>query len=119
MRKSLVLLALLISAPALAQTYPFPKATTRTSVSIVSGSTFQTLLAQLAPGAVRASLTIENNNTNGDNCWITVDGGTATKGNAILLTPGGSYTRYYPFTPANLIQGTCASNGDTIYVDNQ
>jgi hypothetical protein len=44
-------------------------ATTNGSISITTGNTFQQALAALGVSpANRRSLTIENNNTNGDNC---------------------------------------------------
>ena len=96
-----------------------PAVTANASAVITTGNTFQTVLAALAQGAIgRRSLTIENNNAT-DSCWITVDGGAATKGTAILLLPGGSYARYYPYVPSQAIQATCATTGDTLYVDTQ
>ena len=105
------------------------------SVAITAGNTYQTILTY---SFNRNSLTIENNNTNGDNCWIEVTGlvqsgdTTATTrtppgGSAlaaskisILLTPsGGSYTRYFPYLPSAAIVATCAADGDTLYVDTQ
>lgn len=89
------------------------------SVTITAGNTFQTAVAALTPPALRRSLTIQNNNTNGDNCWVFVGGGSATKGTAILLNQGGSYTRYYPYVPSDAIQATCTTTSDTLYVDTQ
>jgi hypothetical protein len=104
-------------------------ATVNGSVSITTGNTFQTVLAAVTggfpvfnPGGIptgRRSLTIENNNTNGDNCWIFIGSGTATKATSMLLGQGGSYTRYWPYVPSDVIQATCASNSDTLYVDTQ
>ncbi|EJN14745.1 hypothetical protein PMI42_01719 [Bradyrhizobium sp. YR681] len=101
------------------------------SVSITTGNTFQTI--QSANNSRRA-LTIQNNNT-ADNCYVNVDGSVAagsttatsvtTTGSkqsvtaakaSILLLPGGSYTRYYPYTDGGPIVATCASNGDSLYV---
>jgi hypothetical protein len=92
--------------------------TTNRSVTITTGSTFQNIITA---GQVTKSLTIQNNNTNGDNCWIFIGGGTATKATSILLSPGQSYGRYGPFVPSDVIQGTCATGGgvDSIYVDTQ
>ena len=108
-----------LPAAAFAQAITVPAATTNTPVSITTGNTFQTILTPPTAPAQWRSLTIENNNTNGDNCWITVNGGTPTKATAIILLPGGSYTRYFPYVPANKIQGTCATTSDTLYVDSQ
>jgi hypothetical protein len=120
-RQALVAVALL-SAPAVAtaEVAVAPAPTTNASVSIAAGNTFQTVLAAVAayPAAPRRSITIENNNTS-DNCWVYVGSGVATKGTAILLQPGGSYTRYSPFIPSDAIQATCAITSDTLYVDSQ
>jgi len=93
--------------------------TTNASVVIATGNTFQTILAALGtPPTPRRSLTIENNNAT-DSCWVFVGASAATKGISILLLPGGSYTRYYPYVPSDAIQATCATTADTIYVDVQ
>lgn len=110
-RLAAILLITLLCGPAFAQS-ALP--TDNDSVTIATGNTFQTILSARSP----RSLTIENNNA-GDNCWITVDGGSPTKAKAIMLLPGGSYTRYYPYVPNAAIQGTCATTGDSIYVDTQ
>jgi hypothetical protein len=95
-------------------------ATTNGSVSITLGNTFQQVLAVLgSPPASRRSLTIQNNNTNGDSCWLFIGGGAATKAISILLGQGGSYQRYFPYVPSDAIQATCTTTGDTIYVDSQ
>lgn len=93
-------------------------ATTNDSKVIATGNTFQTIVGAVGlPPAIRRSLTIQNNNTNTDNCWIFVGSGVATTANSILLAPGGSFQRYFPYVPSDLIQGTCATTGDTIYAD--
>lgn len=105
-----------------------PAATTNGSVAITAGNTFQSVLPALtfsstAPVTGRRSLTIQNNNTNGDNCWIEfgvgVTAANATKGASILLAQGASFTRYYPYVPSDAIQATCATTADTLYVDTQ
>ena len=98
------------------------------SVTITTGSTFQTVLTALAapPTVTRRSLTIQNNNTT-DNCWLTfgkigtslITTGNAAKGSSILLLAGGSLTRYWPYVQSDEIEATCASNSDTIYIDTQ
>lgn len=99
---------------------PTPAATVNGSVVITAGNTFQTILAALgAPPAARRSITIQNNQTTTDNCWIFIGSGAATKGASILLTPGGSYQRYYPYVPSDAIQATCTTTSDTLYVDTQ
>jgi len=68
---------------------------------------------------MRRSLTIQNNNIS-DNCWLFIGANaSATKGTSILLTPGQSYTRYYPYIPSDNISATCATTNDTLYIDTQ
>lgn len=101
-----------------AQSTSTPAVTTNVSIVITAGNTFQQLLAALVPPAQRRSLTIQNNNA-ADNCWIFVGAGTATAEISILLLPGGSYTRYFPYVPSDVIQATCATTSSTIYADIQ
>lgn len=117
MKRLLILgMALLLGVSAAhAQSRPIPAGTVNASVTIATGNTFQTVL----PAGNRQSLTIENNNTNSDNCWIFVGSAVATKATSILLLAGGSYTRYFPFIPNDAIQATCTSTSDTLYVDTQ
>lgn len=113
---ALLMAVLLFAGPAFAQTNA---ATTNGSVTIVTGNTFQTVLSALGVSpAIRRSLTIENNNAS-DSCWVFIGSGSATKAASILLTSGGSYTRYYPYVPSDAIQATCAATSDTLYVDYQ
>lgn len=116
-RLAAVLLALCIAVPAFGQTVA---PTTNVPVIIATGNTFQTILTAVTANNQRRSLTIENNNAT-DSCWIAVGGslGSAAKGTAILLLPGGSYTRYYPYIPNDAIHATCATSSDTLYVDVQ
>jgi hypothetical protein len=98
--------------------------TTNGATTITTGNTFQTVLAALTQGQPkRNSLTIQNNTTNGDNCWIQFGIGitkaNATEAKSILLGQGQSYTRYYPYVPSDEIEGTCATSSDTLYVDTQ
>lgn len=125
MKKLLVLLFFLCPQLALAQSQQQPsgKLTYNGSVVIVTGNTFQAIAAA---NAARSSLTIQNNNAT-DSCWITfgkigattITAANAAKASSILLLAGGSYTRYFPYTPSDEIEGTCASNSDTMYVDVQ
>jgi hypothetical protein len=92
--------------------------TTNSSATIVTGNTFQTVLAAVTQNNQRRSLTIENNNAT-DSCWVFIGSAVAAKGTSILLLPGGSYTRYQPYVPADAIQATCTSTNDTLYVDIQ
>jgi hypothetical protein len=97
------------------QDAPASAVTTNSSVVIATGNTFQTILAT---STKHRSLTIENNNAT-DNCWVFIGAGSATAATSILLLPGGSYARYYPYIPSDVIQATCASTSDTLYVDTQ
>ncbi len=96
------------------------RSTVNASVSVVTGGTFQQILPSIIgnAGVSRQSINIENNNRNNDNCLIFVGPmASATAATAILLLPGGSYSRYWPFVPSDQISGTCANNGDSIYAD--
>lgn len=116
-RLAAALLGLCLAMPASAQT--INATTTNGSVVIATGNTFQTILAALGtPPAIRRSLTIENNNST-DSCWVFIGSGAATKALSILLLPGGSYTRYFPYVPSDAIQATCTTTSDTIYLDMQ
>jgi hypothetical protein len=114
-RLAVALLALCLTGQAFAQTVA---QTTNGSATIAAGSTFQTILAAVTQTNQRRSLTIENNNAT-DSCWLFIGTGSATKATSILLLPGGSYTRYYPYIPTDTIQATCATTSDTLYVDTQ
>jgi hypothetical protein len=109
-------LAVCVAGPALAQT--IVAQTTNSSVVIATGNTFQTVLAAITLNNQRRSLTIQNNNTT-DSCWIFIGSGAATKATSIVLLPGGSYTRYLPYVPADAIQATCTTTADTLYIDIQ
>lgn len=100
----------------MAQSRPMNLATLNSSAVITAGNTFQTVLAQKAN---RQSLTVQNNQTTTDNCWVFVGGGSATKATSILLPPGQAFTRYFPYVPSDAIQATCATTSDTLYVDTQ
>lgn len=122
MRRSLLALAFALIgasliAPVKAQT--IAAVTVNGSVVIVTGNTFQTVLSGVTGTTQLRSLTMQNNNTNGDSCWIYVGAGSPTKGTSILLMPGGSYTRYYPYVPSDPIKATCTTTADTLYVDTQ
>jgi hypothetical protein len=94
-------------------------ATTNNSTTIATGGTFQTVLPVLGTGAVRRSITIQNNNTGTDNCWVFLGSGAATTAKSILLASGGSYQRYYPYVPSDAVQMTCTTTGDSVYIDTQ
>ena len=91
--------------------------TTIVPTTIVTGGAYQ----QILPAQRRLSLTIENNNAT-DNCNVQIMATGVTNagaGTSILLLPGGSYARYYPYVPNEAIQATCANSSDTLYVDHQ
>jgi hypothetical protein len=113
------LILLLVPLPAVAQSTP--AATINGSVVITTETALQKLLAALgAPPAARRSLTIQNNQTTTDNCWIFIGPtASATKGTSILLPPAQAYTRYFPYVPSDNIAATCATTSDTLYVDTQ
>ena len=111
-----LLSALLFTGAAWGQAVSVPALTTGRSVAITVGATFQTVVAA---GNYR-SLTIQNNNTNTDNCWVYVaNAGSPTTANSILLTPGAAYTRYFPYIPNGAIKATCTTTADTLYADTQ
>lgn len=116
--RALLAAALLVGAVAFsfAQTN---LATTNTPVTISNGNAFQTILSALTAGNIRRSITVQNNNTNTDSCWLFIGSGAATKGTSILLAPGGSYQRYYPYVPSDAFQATCTTTNDTMYLDIQ
>lgn len=117
------------------------RSTVNGSVKVTTGLTYQLVLAGIqGTSTSRQSLTIENNQASGsDVCYlivasvpvitsavtttstnVTVAGATITAAQAsIVLVPGGSYTRYWPYVPTDPIYGTCATTGDSIYVDSQ
>ena len=113
--KKLILVLLLIATPAWAQNN---RNTINGSVTVATGNTYQVLLT----ANQRWSVTIQNNNTT-DSCWIQfgvgVTAANATKAKSIVLLPGGSWQRYYPYVPSDEIEGTCTTTSDTIYVDTQ
>ena len=93
--------------------------TTNLSVTIATGNVFQSVIGLGAGASSRRSLTVENNNTT-DNCWLFLGTtASATKAKSIVLGPGGSYQRYYPYVPNDNVAVTCATSGDTLYVDTQ
>lgn len=96
-----------------AQSRPMNLNTLNSSAVIVTGNTFQTILAAKTN---RQSVTIQNNNAS-DACWVFVGGGSATKGTSIALAAGQSWSRYFPYVPSDAIQATCATTNDTLYID--
>jgi hypothetical protein len=114
---------------------PSQKPTANMSIKITTGGTFQ----QVAPlKQSMQSLTIQNNNpmAGAEMCYLDVSGaiplgatlggapaGVGTpapatwQGASVLLPPGASYTRYYPYIPQGPIVATCTTSNDTLYVD--
>ena len=133
MTKYIALLAVLLGGfftPAWAQNPPIGLtvsgvadgvATLNSSVTITTGNTFQQALASNVANTVRRqSLTIQNNNTNTDSCWVFIGpAASATKALSIILAVGQAYTRYFPYVPSDAIQVTCSSTNDTVYLDSQ
>lgn len=98
--------------------------TVNNAVVIATGNTFQTVLAAIPIGsAARRSLTIQNSATGTsttDSCWLYLGLlANATRATGIILAPGQSYTRFFPFVPSDAVNVTCTSTGDTVYVDSQ
>lgn len=94
--------------------------TLNSSATITAGNTFQQVLPSIFGTTTRRqSLTIQNNNTTTDNCWVHIGSGTPTTANSIVLASGQAYTRYWPYVPSDAIQATCATTSDTLYLDNQ
>ena len=101
-------------------------ATDRSTVNsagvIAAGGTFQQILPSIVgnAGVARQSITIQNNNTTSDNCWVFIGPiASATEAKSIILGPGVAYGRYWPNVPSDQISITCASTSDTFYADNQ
>lgn len=132
MRLIAICLAMLLSVSA-AFAQSSPRLTRPFPIKITAGLTFQ-VLGPL--GESRQSLTIQNNNDPTDNCYMiiggpwqagdttttarTINGVSMTARQAsILLQPGGSYSRYYPYVPSDQLLVTCASPGDSVYADLQ
>ena len=101
------------------------RSTVNASGAITSGATFQQILPSIIPNAgnastARQSLTIQNDNTNTDNCWVFLGPiANATEAASILLAPQQAYGRYWPNVPSDQISITCTGTSDTFYADYQ
>jgi hypothetical protein len=115
MRKSFFVFAALLSTSVVFAQAP-ARPTTHAVITITTGTVFQQVLP---PSSKLEGLTIENNNTNGDNCWLFIGSGNATTAGSSLLARGASYIRFWPFVPSDAIQATCESLGDTLSVEMQ
>jgi hypothetical protein len=99
--------------------------TVNASGTITSGGTFQQILPSIHTGAgnastARQSLTIQNDNTNSDNCWVFIGPiASATEATSILLAPQQAYGRYWPNVPSDTVSITCTGTSDTFYADYQ
>ena len=111
--------------------------TSASPVLITTGLTYQQVLPSVTLNN-RRSITIQNNNAS-DNCeliivgvgspWLvgdttassrSVNGVSLTALKAsIVLQPGQSYTRYFPYIPSDQFLATCTTTGDSLYVDTQ
>lgn len=103
---------------------PFPittnvqgaQTTTNNSIVIGTGNTFQ----QIMPAnTARKALTLVNNNSNGDTCWIYIGGGSASKNASIPLAQNSQYFRNTGPIPGDVIQATCTTSADTLYADQE
>lgn len=131
----LALLALILTFKPLQAEPPGVIPTNPVPILITTGNTFQVLFQSVGIGGARRSLTIQNNNAT-DACilliggpWVagdttastrTVNGASFTAAKAGIALPAGqSYTRYYPYVPADQILATCTTTADSLYADNQ
>jgi len=112
----LAIALMLLGSAAYAQQLPAP---TDSLIAIVTGNKFQQIIPPNKIGTDRRALTIQNNNTNSDSCWVYIGSDKASKENSIALDPSGSYVRYWPFASSDAIQATCASSSDTLLVEYQ
>ena len=98
------------------------RSTVNASGTVATGLTFQQILPSVVgnAGSARQSVTIQNNNSGTDACYLHIGTGTPSTANSILLAaPSGSYQRYWPMVPSDAMQITCTTTGDTFYVDTQ
>ena len=117
---SLIIACLLSPSPIFAQQTTPPQQPTEMLVKIVTGNKFQQILPENTAGNDRRALTIINNNTNGDSCWVFVGTGGASKEKSDkVLAPGDKFVKYWPFVPSDEIQATCASSSDTLSIEYQ
>ena len=96
---------------------PSPQTGAGNLVTIATGNKFQQIVPSNNSGTDRRALTIQNNASNGDNCWVYVGSDRASKDGSVVLAPGKTYDRYWPFVPSDTIQATCASSSDDLYVE--
>lgn len=115
---TLAIATILLGSTAFAQGHASAAQTgTGNLVAIAAGNKFQQIVPSNNSGTDRHALTIQNNANNGDNCWVYVGGDKPSKDGSVVLAPGKSYDRYWPFVPSDAIQATCASASDNLYVE--
>ena len=115
---ALAIATILLGSTALAQSETSsPQTGAGNLVTIATGNKFQPIVPSNNSGTDRRALTIQNNANNGDNCWVYVGSDKASKDGSVVLAPGKSYDRYWPFVPSDTIQATCASSSDNLYVE--
>jgi len=115
---ALAIATILLGSTAFAQSQtPAPQPESGNLVTIATGNKFQQIVPSNSTGTDRWALTIQNNASNGDNCWVYVGSDKASKDGSVVLAPGKSYDRYWPFVPSDTIQATCASSSDNLYVE--
>jgi hypothetical protein len=115
---ALAVATILLGSTALARAQtPAPQAGAGNLIAIAAGNKFQQIVPSNNTGTDRRALTIQNNASNGDNCWVYVGGDKPSKDGSVVLAPGKSYDRYWPFVPSDAIQATCASASDNLYVE--
>ena len=88
-------------------------ATTQGNGTITVGNTFQTIAAA-NPG--RQSLDFINTTGNGDLCWLFFGAGTASTAASVPVQDTQEYLRSSGAIPGDVIQATCATNGDAFYL---
>jgi hypothetical protein len=115
---SLAIASILLGSRSFAQ-IKTPQEQTSNSVTIEVANKFQQVVPPNKAGMERRALTIQNNNSNADNCWVHLGSDKASQTNSNLLAPGASYIRYWPFASSDAIQATCASGSDTLQVEYQ
>lgn len=130
---ALFTLALIIGAHAQWPLAGFGNTPTNRSVLMTAANTFQTITLP----TTRFTITDQNNNINGDNCWIEYTGaiapGTLTTANvatanqssmpsikaAVLLSGNGGAFGRYTFTPTGPFVAACTGLNDSIYMETQ
>ncbi|HEY2532446.1 MAG TPA: hypothetical protein VGJ20_31700, partial [Xanthobacteraceae bacterium] len=82
MRKLFLIFAAFLSTSVVVFAQAPARPITHAVIAITVGTVFQQVLP---PSSKLEGLTIENNNTNGDNCWLFIGSGNATTAGSSLL----------------------------------